>query len=157
MNDDASKPKDSSEIPPPWDRETGKTRLPEPGSFEKTQPIRPPTVEDVLEVFGHFRQDLIEQIDKRDERILLAVHDIRSIIAEHYQRETARGDEHTKLIRKEIERGDDHAKWIQQLRNRSHRFATEQQTLSIRLSIIEQHLGIDIPDVPPTPSEPEPE
>jgi len=144
-------------VPPPWERTT-EAGVPAPESFGKTQPIKSPSVEDVLEVFGHFRQDLIGQIDKRDERILLAVHDIRSMIAEHYQRETQRGDEHAKLIRDEAKRGDEHAKWLRQLRNRSHKLSTEQQALSIRLAMIEQHLGISAPAIPPaTLPEPEPE
>lgn len=136
-------PDSTEEVAPPWERAT-EAGVPPPESFGKTQPIKPPSVEDVLEVFGHFRQDLIGQIDKRDERILLAVHDIRSMIAEHYQRETTRGDEH--------------AKWLRQLRNRSHKLSTEQQALSIRLAMIEQHLGISAPAVlPATTPEPEPE
>jgi hypothetical protein len=116
---------------------------PRPESFGKTQPIKPPTAEDVIEIFGHFRQDLLEQISKRDERILLAVHDIRSMITEHYQRETQRADEH--------------AKWIKQLRSRTHRLSTEQQAINLRLAEIERRLEIPPPAAPSAGTPPEPE
>lgn len=101
---------------------------PKPESFAKTQPIRPPTAEDVIEIFGHFRQDLLGQIDQRDERILLAVKDIGTLIAEHYERETKRADEH--------------ARWITLLRERTHKLSNAQQELDLRLAEIEHKLGI---------------
>lgn len=115
---------------------------PRPENFGKTQPIRPPTAEDVIEIFGHFRQDLLGQIDKRDERILLAVKDIGTLIAEHYERETKRGDEHAKLIG--------------QLRKRTHKLSGDQQAINIRLAVIEQHLGITPPVLSMLTPEPEP-
>lgn len=131
--------------PPPWERGTAPGRPvsaqtePAPGDFGKTQPIKPPTVEDVLEVFGHFRQDLLDQIDKRDESILLAIQDIGTKIFDHYERETKRSDEH--------------ARWIKQLRHRTHKLSSGQQAINIRLAQIEQQLGIESPE-PPPPSEP---
>ncbi len=126
---------------PPRGRGTEPDRSP-PESFGKTQPIRQPTVEDVLDVFGHFRQDLLGRIDKRDEHILLAIRDIGTTIAAHYQRETTRGDEHAKMLN--------------QLRKRTHKLSSDQQALNIRLAIIEQHLGITPPALEPLPSEAEP-
>lgn len=140
---------------PPWERGTETDRKIPPEFFGKTQPIHPPTVEDVLVVFGLFRQDLLGQIDKRDERILLAIRDIGTTISAHYQRETARGDRTEKGLREETKRGDEHAKMIGQLRKRTHKLSSEQQALNIRLAIIEQHLGITPPVLAP-PSEPEP-
>lgn len=140
---------------PPWERGT-EADLPVPEAFGKTQPIRPPTVEDVLDVFGHFRQDLLGQIDKRDERILQAIKDIGAHIAEHYARETARGDEHSRLIRNETKRGDEHARMINHLRKRTHKISSEQQAINIRLAVIEQALGITAPPTPASSTEPEP-
>ena len=126
--------------PPPWERGTApgqpvesKTQ-PAPSDFGKTQPITPPTAEDVLGVFGQFRDALLKQIDTRDERILLAIQGIGSDIAAYYQRETKRGDEH--------------GRWITQLRHRTHNLSSAQQAMEIRVALIEEHLGIVAPILP---------
>lgn len=110
--------------------------------FGKTQPIRTPTVEDVLEIFGHFRHDVLKQIDKRDERILQAIQDIGSQLVEHYTRATKRSDEHAAAIRRLQEREDKQDNWINQLRQRTHKLSNDQQTIDIRLAQIEAELGI---------------
>lgn len=144
-----------AEPPPPWERGTAPDQRapveaqtqPPNENLGKTQPIKSPTVEDVLEVFGHFQQHLLDQIDKRDERMLLAIQDIGSQILEQYQRGTQRDDEQDR--------------WIKQLRNRSHRQASGLQAVELRLAQIEEKLGITPPaPLPPTPEEelaPEPE
>lgn len=121
----------TSAVPPPWERGTGKTAIP----LDQTQPIKPTTVEDVIEIFGHFRQHLLEQIDQRDERILLAIKDIGADIVEYYQRETQRGDEH--------------ARRIKELRHRTHKLSHDQQTTNLRLAEIEKRLGIETPSEAP--------
>jgi hypothetical protein len=122
--------------PPPWERGTA------PGKrFGATQPIKPTTAEDVLEVFGHFQTHLLKQIDQRDERILLAIQDIGSQILEQYQRGTQRDDEQDR--------------WIKQLRHRTHRLSSDQQATNLRLAQIELKLGIEPPMV--LPSSPEEE
>lgn len=125
---------------PPWERKTGAGEKIPGTAFGETQPIKTPTVEDVLEVFGHFRQDLLEQIDKRDEHVLLVIQDIGTKIFDHYERET--------------KRADDHARWIEQLRKRTHKLSSTQQTVNIRLAYIEQRLGIESPTEAP-PEEPD--
>jgi hypothetical protein len=125
-----------AEPPPPWERGTA------PGkSLGATQPIKPTTAEDVLEVFGHFQEHLLKQIDHRDERILLAIQDIGTQILEQYQRGTLRDDEQDR--------------WIKQLRHRTHKQASAQQAFEIRLARIEQELKIEPPA--PLPSTPEEE
>jgi hypothetical protein len=132
--------------PPPWERGTAPGQAvesrtqPAPSEFGKTQPITPPTAEDVLDVFGKFQEHLLGQIDKRDERILLAIQDIGSQILEQYQRGTQRDDEQDR--------------WIKQLRHRTHKQASMQQAFDIRLALIEQKLGIEPPAaLPSTPEE----
>lgn len=123
--------------PPPWERGTGTGG----GGFDpnKTQPLQPPTAESVLEVFGHFRQEILERISARDANILKAIQDVGSHIAEHYERETRRGDEH--------------AAELKRLRRRTHGHSTDIQAINLRIAQIEQKLGID----PPPPKEPEPD
>jgi hypothetical protein len=128
--------------PPPWERKTGEG-LPD---FRATQPMPPPTAEDVLDVFSHFRQDLIDQIDKRDERILMAIRDIGSQIVAHYERSTKRADEQAKKL---VEQD----KQIKRLRERTHRLMTSQNATDFRLDEIERRLGIE----PPKAAEDEPQ
>lgn len=120
------------------DRDTPPPSTPD---LRVTQPIPPPTAEDVLTVFGHFREDLLKQIDTRDERILMAIQDVGSQILDFYERETKRGDEQDR--------------WIRELRQRTHRLSGGQQTIELRLDEIERRLGIEPPKTDP-PEEAEP-
>jgi hypothetical protein len=136
-----------TEPPPPWERGTAPGH-PAAGTFNQTQPISPPTVEDVLEVFARFQGGLLDQIDKRDKRILMAIRDIGSDIMAHHARETARGDEHARRIA-------ENERWTSQLRRRTHKLSGDQQVTDLRLAEIERRLGIEPPPAPI--QEPEPE
>lgn len=152
-------PGPSEPIPVPAHDEALEADLerPKPESFGQTQPIKPPTAEDVIEIFGHFRQDLLGQIDKRDKRILQAIKDIGATIADYYQRETTRGDKHAKTLDKHDKTLDEQGKWIGQLRRRTHKLSTGQQEINIRLAEIERQLGITPPATTPAETPPKPE
>jgi len=146
MSDTPPPPADPTEVPPPWKRGTGRD---ENGDMRKTQPMPPPTAEEVLTIFGEFRDAIIKQIDERDQRILVAIESIGTRILDHYERETKRGDEHAKELK-------EHSKWIKTLRKRTHGLSHNMQTVFLRLEEIERVLEIE----PPTPEiapEPEPE
>jgi hypothetical protein len=130
-------------VPPPWERGTGDTED-RRRRMRDTQPMKPPTVEDVIEMFGHFQDGMFRQLDERDERILSAIREIGSTILGHYERETRRGDEHSR--------------WIKTLRTRTHEHSHKLQEFELRFAEIEAHLGIKLPgetEVPPEPTEPE--
>ena len=130
-------------VPPPWERGTGDTEE-RRRRLRDTQPMKAPTVEDVIEMFGHFQDGMFRQLDERDERILSAIQEIGSTILGHYARETRRGDEHSR--------------WIKTLRTRTHDLSHAQQVFELRLTEIEAHLKISPPAPSPTPPEPaEPE
>jgi len=51
----------------------------------KTQPIKPLTAEDVLDVFLHFKESLLDQIDKRDSGVVRVLHDFQDAVMEKYE------------------------------------------------------------------------
>lgn len=112
-----------------------------PSEFGKTQPLPPVTAGDVLAVFQQWQDKILERLDERDKRVLEAIRQIGSDVFAHYERIAQRGDENHK--------------WIGVLRKRTHRHATELQSLNIRMAEIERVLSISPP--PEAPSEPEPE
>ena len=86
--------------------------------MKKTQPIPPPTAADVLEVFGHFSEGLLERIDERDENVLKIIQQFVSDILAQYERATKRSDDHEKRI---VANSRD----IEELRRKQNEFASE--------------------------------
>lgn len=73
---------------------------PKQSSLSATQEIPSPTAADVLEVFQHFQDGILERIDKRDENVLKAIQQIASDVLAQYNRQATQLDNHEKRIKK---------------------------------------------------------
>lgn len=94
-------------------------------SFSVTQELKSPTVADVLEVFGHFRDDLLAQIDKRDENVLKLVQKTASDTLAEYARLAEQGHDHAVRLKKAEDE-------IEALKKRLNELSSEVTTLKIR-------------------------
>jgi hypothetical protein len=119
---DSDRPADATDVPPPWERGTGRgldrieqvepveSKTMPPSEFGKTQPIPPLTPEGVLEVVLRMHDQLLSRIDSRDSNVLTIMRDIGSQMLSHY---------------------NEQREWIRELRNRTHRQATRMQQFEI--------------------------
>lgn len=97
---------------------------------KKTQPIPAPTASDVLEVFGHFRQDLLGRIDERDKNVLALIQNIINDLLAENRRIIQRGDDHEKRIAA-------NSRDIEELRKKQSELASEVQAVKLALKRVE--------------------
>jgi hypothetical protein len=88
-------------------------------SLSATQELKPPTVADVIEVFQLFREDLLKQIDKRDENVVASMQKMASDFLAEYTRLAAADHDH--VIK------------IANLERRMNDFATELTALKLKV------------------------
>jgi peptidoglycan hydrolase CwlO-like protein len=94
--------------------------------FGKTQPLKPPTAADVLEVFAHFQEGLLKRIDERDENVLKLIQKTVSDLLEDNHKLHLRSDDHEKRI-------NQHSRDIEELQKKHNEIKNELQTLKLRL------------------------
>lgn len=95
-------------------------------SLSATQEIQPPTAADVLEVFQHFRGDLLARIDKRDENILKLIQKSLSEVLREYARTNKRADDLEKRVY-------ENEKQIDALNRRHNELSSEVTTLKMKV------------------------
>lgn len=95
-------------------------------SLSVTQELKPPTVADVIEVFGHFEKSLLERIDKRDENFLRLIQKTVSETLGQYTRLAEQGHDHAvRLEKAEVA--------IEVLKKQLNELTSEVQTLKLKV------------------------
>lgn len=96
----------------------------EPPPFEpgKTQPLKPLTPEDVVDLFQRFSVSLMAKLDARDANVVSMFRELRDQFSKEHEKLWQR----TNQIAIEV---DGHGVWIKELRDRMHAHAGEITTL----------------------------